>query len=117
MSDPGGSLSPDQKGGQLSWQRRPVHTASSQGAPFAVRPSVTTELQPDVLVARKQDLTENHSPTAPLLAVEVLSSSTMLYDVGSKKPAYERLGVSIYWVIDPLVPRATAFGLDKSGQY
>jgi Uma2 family endonuclease len=47
-------------------------------APFAVRPSVTTELQPDVLVARKQDLTESHLPTAPLLAVEVLSASTTL---------------------------------------
>lgn len=87
------------------------------GAPFAVRPSVTTELQPDVLVARDDDLTETHLPTAPLLVVEVLSSSTMLYDVGSKKAAYERLGVHSYWVIDPLVPRVTAFELDKSGRY
>jgi Uma2 family endonuclease len=86
-------------------------------APFAVRPCVTTELQPDVLVARKQDLTEKHLPAAPLLAVEVLSSSSVLYDTASKKAAYERFGVRSYWVIDPPVPQLTAFELDTAGQY
>ncbi|MGW5643586.1 Uma2 family endonuclease [Saccharopolyspora sp. NPDC003752] len=87
------------------------------GAPFAVRPSVTTELQPDVLVARDEDLTEANLPTAPVLAVEVLSPSTKLYDLNSKKAAYERLGVRSYWVIDPLVPRLTVFELDDAGEY
>ncbi|QUH05879.1 Uma2 family endonuclease [Saccharopolyspora erythraea] len=87
------------------------------GAPFAVRASVNTELQPDVLVARDEDLTEANLPVAPVLAVEVLSPSTRLYDLNSKKAAYERLGVQSYWVIDPAIPRLTAFELDDSGEY
>jgi Uma2 family endonuclease len=86
-------------------------------APFAVRPSVTTELQPDVLVARDEDLTETNLPAAPVLAVEVLSPSTKLYDLNFKKAAYERLGVVSYWVFDPLVPRLTVFELDDCGEY
>ena len=86
------------------------------GGPFAVRPSVNTELQPDVLVARDEDVTETNLPVAPLLAVEVLSPSTALYDRNSKKAAYERLGVPTYWVIDPQVPSLTVFELD-SGEY
>lgn len=87
------------------------------GAPFAVRPSVTTELQPDVLAARDEDLTETNLPAAPVLAVEVLSPSTKLYDLNFKKAAYERLGVVSYWVIDPLVPRLTVFELADCGEY
>jgi Uma2 family endonuclease len=86
-------------------------------APFAVRPSVTTELRPDVLVARDEDLTETHLPLAPVLAVEVLSPSTALHDRNSKKGAYERLRVGCYWVIDPQIPSLTAFELDDSGRY
>lgn len=86
-------------------------------APFAIRPSVTIELQPDLLVARDEDLTEANLPVAPVLAIEVLSPSTRLYDLNFKKAAYERLGVPSYWVIDPLMPRLTAFELDDSGEY
>lgn len=86
-------------------------------APFAVRPSVTVELQPDLLVARDEDLTEAYLPTAPVLAVEVLSPSTKLNDLNSKKAFYERLGVPSYWVIDPLEPRLTVFELDVDGEY
>lgn len=86
-------------------------------APFAVRPSVTAELQPDLLVARDEDLTEAHLPTAPVLVVEVLSPSTKLYDLNLKKAAYERLGVPDYWIVDPLEPRLTAFELGEDGEY
>ncbi|TWF93713.1 Uma2 family endonuclease [Saccharopolyspora dendranthemae] len=86
-------------------------------APFAVRPSVTVELQPDLLVARDEDLTEAYLPAAPVLAVEVLSPSTRLNDLNSKKAFYERLGVPCYWVIDPLEPRLTAFELGEDGEY
>ena len=37
-------------------------------------------LQPDVLVARRSDLTQRELPAAPLLAVEVLSRSTSKID-------------------------------------
>jgi len=86
-------------------------------APFAVQPSKTTELQPDVLVAREEDFTEKLLPVAPLLVVEVLSPSTAINDLNNKKAAYERLGVPSYWIIDPQQPTLIAFELDPDGHY
>lgn len=86
-------------------------------APLAVRPSRSTELQPDVLVTRDEDLTEKCLPVAPLLAVEVLSPSTAWNDLNGKKFAYERLGVRSYWVIDPQELTLTVFELDADGRY
>ena len=86
-------------------------------APFAVRPSLTTELQPDVLVGRDEDFTEKLLPVAPLLAVEVISPSSVLSDLNYKKAAYQRFGVQNYWVIDPVEPNLTAFELDDMGIY
>jgi Uma2 family endonuclease len=86
-------------------------------APFAVRPSATMELRPDLLVARDEELTEKLLPTAPVLAVEVLSPSTALNDLNTKKAAYERLGVPSYWIVDPHQPGLTMFELDAHGRY
>lgn len=86
-------------------------------APFSVRPSNSTELQPDVLVTRDEDLTEKFLPVAPLLAVEVLSPSTAINDLNNKKAAYERMGVASYWVIDPEEPSIIVFELDERGRY
>jgi Uma2 family endonuclease len=86
-------------------------------APFAVRPSEFTELQPDVLVGRDEDFTRKLLPVAPLLAVEVFSPSSVLSDLNYKKAAYQRLGVQSYWVIDPEEPNLTAFELDDMGIY
>jgi Uma2 family endonuclease len=80
-------------------------------APFAVRTSVSTELQPDILVAREEDLTEKLLPVAPVLAVEVLSASSVINDLNNKKAAYERMGVASYWVVDPQAPSITVFEL------
>lgn len=87
------------------------------GAPFGVRTSESTEIQPDVLVARQSDLTDERLPAAPVLAVEVLSPSSKLYDLNSKKAAYERMGTPSYWVIDPTIPKLTVFELDEQGCY
>ena len=86
-------------------------------APFAVRESPSTEVQPDVLVARDTDLTEKLLPVAPLLAVEVLSPSTALIDLNVKKALYQRMGAASYWVIDPLQPSMSVFELDGVGRY
>ncbi|WP_433269765.1 Uma2 family endonuclease [Actinosynnema sp. CS-041913] len=86
-------------------------------APFAVRPSTSTELQPDVLVARDVDLTDKLLPVAPLLAVEVLSPSSVLVDANLKKSVYERMGVPSYWMIDPRELKLTVFELDADGRY
>ena len=74
-------------------------------------------MQPDVLVARDEDLTEKNLPVAPVLAVEVLSPSTASNDFISKKAAYERMGVASYWIIDPEQPRLMVFELDGQGDY
>jgi Uma2 family endonuclease len=86
-------------------------------APFSVQLDKDTEVQPDVLVAMAKDVTKKNLPTAPLLAVEVLSPSTAIIDLNLKKALYERLGTSSYWVIDPIDPALTVFELDENGKY
>lgn len=85
--------------------------------PFAVRPSQTTELQPDVLVGRDEDLTDKLLPVAPLLTVEVFSPNSVVNDLNNKKAVYQRVGVQSYWVIDPEEPALTVFELDDMGVY
>ncbi|MEV4054766.1 Uma2 family endonuclease [Amycolatopsis sp. NPDC049688] len=87
------------------------------GAPFAVHSGDDTELQPDVVVGRDEDFTEKDLPASPVLAVEVLSPSTAIYDLNLKKAVYERFGTGSYWVIDPAEPALTVFELDEEGHY
>jgi Uma2 family endonuclease len=74
-------------------------------APFAWRPSERTALQPDILVARYDDLVavpdSAHLVEPPLLAVEVLSPTTRRIDRLSKLSAYEDAGVPSYWLVEP----------------
>jgi hypothetical protein len=76
-----------------------------------------TELQPDVLVAFERDFTDVDPPTAPLLAVEVLSPSTRLIDLNLKKAAYERMGAACFWLIDPLAVELWAYELDDTSTH
>ena len=75
-----------------------------------------TVLEPDVLVARRADLTEQNLPAAPMLAVEVLSPSTRRVDLLLKRSRLAEAGCPAYWVIDPDVPRLIAWEL-VGGQY
>ena len=87
-------------------------------APLDVQPDRSNSLQPDVLVARPSDFGPKNLPVVPLLAVEVLSPSTRLYDLNTKRSAYEKMGVPSYWIVDPTEPGAlTAFELDAEGFY
>lgn len=86
-------------------------------APFAVHFGRYTELQPDVLVARYEDLTPKDLPVAPVLAVEVRSPSTALVDLNLKRAVYEREGVASYWVVDPDEPSVTVLELGGDGRY
>ncbi|MEU6153782.1 Uma2 family endonuclease [Actinosynnema sp. NPDC047251] len=86
-------------------------------APFAVRHSRTTEVQPDLLVAREEDFTDKLLPVAPLLVVEVLSPSSVMTDTNLKKSLYERMGVPSYWVVDPRQPMLDVFELNAEGRY
>ncbi len=86
-------------------------------APFAVQTDNSNEVQPDVLVARFDELTDKNLPAAPVLAVEVLSPSGRLIDLNLKRAAYERMGTPSYWVLDPDVPDLLVLELDGDGRY
>ncbi len=51
---------------------------------------------------------------APDLVVEVLSPSTATNDKGKKKDAYERAGVSEYWIVSPTDKFIDVFLLENS---
>jgi Uma2 family endonuclease len=85
-------------------------------APLDVRLSRFTVLQPDVLVARRADLTPARLEAAPLLVVEILSSGTRRIDLGTKRLAFEAAGVPAYWLVDPDVPSLTVLELE-GGSY
>ncbi|MEU4393669.1 Uma2 family endonuclease [Kribbella sp. NPDC023855] len=85
-------------------------------APFDVVISADTIMQPDLLVARRDDLTERDLPMAPLLAVEVFSPSTRRYDLMMKFSRLEAAGCPSYWVIDPDTPELIAWEL-RDGTY
>jgi len=86
------------------------------GAPYDYLVAPSTLLQPDVLVARREDLGEARLERPPLLVVEVLSPSTGLTDLGTKRLAYEAAGVPAYWLVDPEDPSLTALRL-REGRY
>jgi Uma2 family endonuclease len=86
-------------------------------APFAVQTDISNEVQPDVLIARFDELTDKNLPAAPVLAVEVLSPSGRLIDLNLKRAAYERMGTRSYWIVDPDLPDLTVLELDANGRY
>lgn len=85
-------------------------------APFDVVLAEDTVVEPDLLVARKEDLTERDLPGVPLLALEILSPSTRHIDLHLKRARYEAAGCASYWVVDPAVPSITAWEL-RRGTY
>lgn len=80
-------------------------------APVDVVLADDTVIQPDLLVARRETFTERDLPTAPLLAVEILSPSTRGVDLLLKKERLQRSGCRHYWIIDPDKPSVTAWTL------
>lgn len=104
---------------QLSYLLQTFQPAGLQvlTAPFSVQPSPDTEVQPDVLVSMEDDFTRKNLPKGPLLAVEVLSPSTAIHDLNTKKALYERLGSASYWVIDPIDLALSVFELDEDGKF
>lgn len=84
-------------------------------APFDVVLAADTVVQPDLLVARRTDLTARDLPVPPLLAVEILWPSTRRIDLTLKRSRYEAAGVGAYWVVDPDEPSLVAWELQDSG--
>lgn len=85
-------------------------------APFAILLTPSTELQPDLLVARRTDFTAKNLPVAPLLAVEIRSPSTALIDRTLKRAAYARHGTPSYWLVDPDPSVPSILALELRGE-
>jgi Uma2 family endonuclease len=83
-----------------------------------VRMSHITELIPDLIVCEAADLGGQRITKPPLLAVEIRSPSTALFDLNTKKAVYERFGVGSYWIVVPDrdKPQLIAFEL-RAGRY
>ena len=84
-------------------------------APFAVALADDTEVQPDVLVARREQFTRKELPGPPLLAVEVLSPSTRRVDLLLKRDRLQAAGVPSYWLVDPDAPSVVVLELTDGG--
>ena len=82
-------------------------------APFDVTLAADTVLQPDLLIAAKDQFTERDLPIVPLLVVEILSPSTRHIDLSLKHARYEAGGCPSYWVIDPDEPSITVWELER----
>lgn len=72
--------------------------------PGELRIGTSTRLEPDILVYPRR-----FAPGTPwadvtewLLAVEIVSPSSAIYDRDHKRRAYLALGVREYWVVDPV---------------
>jgi len=82
-------------------------------APFDWVAGPQTLLQPDVLVARRDDVAATGGTRlerAPILVVEVASRSTRMVE-GTKRLAFAAAGVAVYWLVDPDVPSLTVLRL------
>jgi Uma2 family endonuclease len=75
---------------------------------------------PDIAVVRAEGLrvAEIFEQRPPVLAVEVASRRTRLYDRTRKKAVYEQYGVESYWIVNPGPerPDITAYSL-TDGKY
>ena len=85
-------------------------------APFAVALADDTEVQPDLLVAPREQFTDKELPGPPLLAVEVLSPSTRRVDLLLKRDRLQDAGVPSYWLVDPDALTVTVLEL-RGGVY
>ena len=71
--------------------------------PADVRLSSRTLVQPDVLVARRDDRTPARTWSElgmPFVAVEIVSPSTAARDRGKKRRLYLEAGIEEYWIVD-----------------
>jgi Uma2 family endonuclease len=95
-------------------------------APFDVRlprkdeadAKVETVVQPDLSVICDQSkLDKMGCRGAPDWIVEVLSPSTTLKDMNTKRSLYEQHGVQEYWIIHPEERWLLVYTLDSQGRY
>ena len=73
---------------------------------------------PDIAVIRTESVTPMFLTEPPVLAVEVASPRTRIYDRSRKREVYEGFGIPSYWIIDvgQDTPSLTALDL-RRGKY
>jgi len=95
-------------------------------APFDVRlprkdeadAKVETVVQPDLsIICDQSKLDKLGCRGAPDWIVEVLSPSTALMDMNTKRSLYEQHGVQEYWIIHPEDRWTMVYTLDVQGRY
>lgn len=80
--------------------------------------AVNTVVQPDLtVVCDKSKLDDRGCRGAPDWIIEVLSSSTTLRDMETKRKLYEQHGVREYWIIHPTDRWVMVYTLDGEGRY
>lgn len=88
--------------------------------PFEIHlPGIAKPVLPDIVfisTEKQPDPDSQFFEGAPDLIVEVLSPSTFRLDQSIKLDAYERAGVSEYWLADPKTRSITIYILPKGGQ-
>jgi len=82
--------------------------------PFDVKPGGDRVFAPDIMAARPADYSE-HGIIRPLLAVEIRSPSSGLYDRTLKRAAYAEAGIPSYWLVDPQQPSISVLELSPDG--
>lgn len=85
-------------------------------APVDVVLADDTVLEPDLLVAPREQFSEKDLPGAPLLAVEVASPSTRRVDRLLKRDRYEEAACPSFWLVDPVEPSVLVLELED-GRY
>jgi len=77
-----------------------------------------TELVPDLVIVRHEDLAGRKLTSPPALVIEVRSASTALFDMNTKKAVYERFGVEAYWIVVPDRDKPEVLGFElRGGRY
>lgn len=80
-------------------------------APFDWKLGEHSLFQPDLLVARVDDVGPARLERTPGLVIEIQSPSTRRVDLLLKRSAFESAGVPDYWLVDPDVPSLTHLAL------
>lgn len=88
-------------------------------APVDVRFSILDQVQPDLLLIRKNRMSIYQGSTvfgSPDLVIEIISPSSRTYDEVVKFELYERHEVPEYWLVDPLARSIKVMAL-RNGRY
>jgi Uma2 family endonuclease len=110
---------------QFVLARLTISLSAACGDEFLVLPGPGVEMSKyqyrisDLVVVRVAAVRfEDKSVTRPpVLAVEIASPSTAIYDRNRKKDVYARFGIASYWIVTPSPdkPRLVAYELGRGG--